>query len=99
MSARDRTEADYLLALKGNQGTLREDVALLFVEQDARDDVLRGQRTRFEPEPHRQVEHLPIHRIHETAFQGVAATPGNRGVPYVCTDQGETEAGAGDGIE
>ena len=29
-------EADYVLALKGNQGTLREDVELFFVEQKAR---------------------------------------------------------------
>ena len=30
-------EADYVLALKGNQGTLREDVELFFAEQKARD--------------------------------------------------------------
>jgi predicted transposase YbfD/YdcC len=29
-------EADYVLALKGNQGTLREDVELFFIEQKAR---------------------------------------------------------------
>jgi predicted transposase YbfD/YdcC len=30
-------EADYVLALKGNQGTLRDDVELLFTEQKARE--------------------------------------------------------------
>jgi predicted transposase YbfD/YdcC len=29
--------ADYILALKGNQGTLRDDVELFFTEQEARD--------------------------------------------------------------
>ncbi len=29
-------EADYVLALKGNQGTLRDDVELFFTEQKAR---------------------------------------------------------------
>ena len=28
-------EADYVMALKGNQGTLREDVELFFTEQKA----------------------------------------------------------------
>ena len=54
-------KADYVLALKGNQGTLREDVELFVAEQKAKDfkdtTISRHRDGRWRSRPHRDPDH------------------------------------------
>ena len=60
-------KADYVLALKGNQGTLREDVELFATEQKAKDFATRRSAAhrnhRWRSRPHRDPRVTVIHDV------------------------------------
>ena len=90
LPARHRPEildkkADYVLALKGNQGTLRDDVELFAAEQKANGfkdtKVSRHRDGRWRPWPHRDQD---LHRIHDVAWlQERHDWPGLKGIVMV----------------
>ena len=78
-------KADYILALKGNQGTLREDVDLFVAEQKARDfKDTTVSRTEAVDGDHGRIETRAITVIHDTEWlQERHAWPGLKSVIMV----------------
>lgn len=91
-------KADYLLALKGNQGSLREDVELFVTEQKARNfKDTRLTRHRTVDGDHGRIETRTTTAIHDIAWlQQRHAWPGLNGV--VMVESIREIAGAGTGV-
>src|SRR5258706_7532131 len=87
-------KADYILALKGNQGTLREDVALFAAEQKA-NGFKDTKITRHETVDgdHGRIETRTYTVIHDVAWlQGRHQWPGLQGVVMVDSQRGNPGA-------
>ena len=89
--------ADYVLALKGNQGTLREDVELFVAEQKARNFTdAKVTRHRTVDGDHGRIETRTTTAIHDIAWlQQRHAWPGLNGVVMVESRREMSGAGMG----